>query len=71
MIAGASHTTGVGRVGRLREQGRVMTLHTYSQPRFCLQSVTLVPQPPETPQDMSLLEQRNCLDGLPERATDG
>lgn len=48
-----------------------MALHTYSQPHFCLQSVTLVPQPPETPQDMSPLEQWNCLDGLPEPATDG
>lgn len=59
------------RRARLKEQERVVTLRTYSQPRFCLQSVTLVPQPPETPQDMSPLEQRNCLDGLPERATDG
>lgn len=48
-----------------------MESHTYSQPPFCLQLVTLIVQPPETPQDKSPLEQRNCLDGLPELATDG
>lgn len=48
-------------------------MNTYSEPPppFYLQSVTLILQPPETPQDMSPLEQRNCLDGLPEPATDG
>lgn len=48
-----------------------MGSHTYSQPPFCLQLVTLIVQPPETPQDKSPREQRNCLDGLSEPATDG
>lgn len=54
----------------IKSEGRHCIL-TYSQPPLCLQSVTLVLQPPETQQDMSLLVQRNCLDGLPEPATNG